>query len=376
MSRIYLNPLKGRKYKAELSLGSGGSRRRKTKTFNEISQAKQWLHQMEIDYDRGTTFEMANWRFLDYYLHWVDLYKRPVVSPNTLETYLISYGHYEKFFERVEMEDVTRNQIQTFLNQLGLSHETGRKDLQHIRACMRDAVSDGVLARNPADGTLQIIADPSRTKPDDKKFMPISSFKKIRDFLLSYHYFLADVNRLVLMIISQSGLRVGECLALKYEDIDFVHRTLRVDESWDSQHLVLKGTKTSHAERTIPLPNAVLNVLNRWIHYHRQVLFKSGIKNPDHFLLLNKYGILPNSKNINETYHQLQKRLGLPPKFSTHTLRHTLASLMVTSKDISIVYVSKYLGHASVMITQKYYIGLLPEQVDVEARKVLKVIAE
>lgn len=155
MSRIYLNPLNGRKYKAELSLGSGGSRRRKTKTFNEISQAKQWLHQMEVDYDRGTTFEMANWRFLDYYLHWVDLYKRPVVSPNTLETYLISYSHYEKFFERVKMEDITRNQIQAFLNQLGLSHETGRKDLQHIRACMRDAVSDGVLARNPADVGLE-----------------------------------------------------------------------------------------------------------------------------------------------------------------------------------------------------------------------------
>ncbi|MFT9051279.1 MAG: hypothetical protein ABF434_08425, partial [Liquorilactobacillus nagelii] len=38
------------------------------------------------------------------------------------------------------------------------------------------------------------------------------------------------------------------------------------------------------------------------------------------------------------------------------------------------VYVSRYLGHASVMITEKYYIGLLPEQVEVEAGKVLKVI--
>ncbi|MBO2714937.1 integrase [Lactiplantibacillus plantarum] len=376
MSRIYLNPLNGRKYKAELSLGSGKSRRRKTKTFNEASQAKQWLHQMELDYDQGTTYEMANWRFLDYYRHWLDLYKRPMVSPNTLDTYMSSYAHYEKYFDNVKVEDLTRNRIQGFLNQLNLSHETGRKDLQHIRSCLRDAVSDGVLSRNPAEGNLQIIADVDRTKADDKKFMPISSFRKIRDFLLSYRYHLADVNRLALMIISQSGLRIGECLALKYEDVDFLHHTLRVDESWDSVHGILKEPKTKHAKRTLPLPEAVLHLLSRWIHYHKQVLFKKGIKNPDNFLLFNMYGRLPASKNVNASYHQLQIRLGLPAKFSTHTLRHTLASLMIANEDISMVYVSKYLGHASVAITQQYYIGLLPEQVEVEADKVLKVIAE
>ena len=76
-------------------------------------------------------------------------------------------------------------------------------------------------------------------------------------------------------------------------------------------------------------------------------------------------------------YYQAQKKLSMEkPKFSTHTLRHTLASIMVGSKDISLSYVSKYLGHASILIMQKYYIGLLLEQVEVEAGKVTKVTAE
>lgn len=377
MSRIYLNPLsQGRKYKAELSLGSGKSRHRKTKTFDDIKQAKMWLHQVELASDQGTTFEMSGWRFIDYYWHWVELYKKPVVSQNTMHTYYTSYDHFQRGLGNVRVDELTRNRIQGYLNGLNYSHETIRKDLNHIRACLRDAVSDGVLAHNPAAGTLQIVADPMRTKSDDKKFMAIADFKKVRNFLLCYHYKLTDIDRLALLIISQSGLRVGECLALKYDDIDFLHKTIRVDESWDSAHRVLKDPKTRNAKRTIPLPPQVVRILDRWIRYHRQALFRNGVSNPEHFLLWNKEGRLPRASSINTAYHQLQKKLGMEPKFSTHTLRHTLASLMVGSKNISLSYVSKYLGHASVLITQKYYIGLLPEQVEVEAGKVAKLIAE
>lgn len=376
MSRIYLNPLNGRKYKAELSMGSGNQRRRKTRTFDDVTQAKQWLHQMELDHDQGTTFEMANWRFLDYYQHWVDLYKKPLVSANTLHTYIESYQHYQRYLPDVKLDALTRNQIQKFLNELNLSHETARKDLMHLRSCLRDAVSDGVIPRNPAAGNLQIVANIKRTKSDDRKFMPIESFKQIRDYLLQADYCIGDIKQLALLIISQSGLRVGECLALKYDDIDVVHGTLRVDESWDSMHHLLREPKTKHAKRTIPLPQNVVKRLETWMHYHRQVLFKLGVANPNHFLLWTRQGKLLEAKEINRTYHQLQKRLGLPPKFSTHTLRHTLASLMFANPEISITYISQYLGHSSVAITQRYYIGLLPEQVEIEANKVMKVIAE
>ncbi|WP_053072811.1 tyrosine-type recombinase/integrase [Lactiplantibacillus herbarum] len=89
---------------------------------------------------------------------------------------------------------------------------------------------------------------------------------------------------------------------------------------------------------------------------------------------INRHGRLPKAQNINASYHQLQKKLGIESKFSTHTFGHTLATLMIADKNISLVYISRYLGHASTAITQKYYIGLLPEQVVVEERKVLKVI--
>ncbi|WP_223389447.1 tyrosine-type recombinase/integrase [Liquorilactobacillus hordei] len=331
---------------------------------------------MELANDQGTSFAMSNWKFIDYYQYWVDLYKRPVVSANTLQTYVTSLNHYKAYLADVRIDELTRNRIQRFLNELKLSHETARKDLMHIRSCLRDAVSDGVIPRNPAEGRLQIISNPSLTKGDDQKFMKIADFKKIRDFLLNYQYKMTDVNRLALLIISQTGLRVGECLALKYNDIDFLHQTIRVDESWDSVHEILKEPKTKHACRTIPIPSRVLDILEHWMKYQRQALFAKGITNSDHFVLWTRDNRLPLSKSINVSYHQLQVKMGMEPKFSTHTLRHTLASLMISNPDISLTYVSRYLGHSNTAITQKYYIGLLPEQVEIEAKKVIRVIVE
>ncbi|MET7103445.1 phage integrase SAM-like domain-containing protein [Lactiplantibacillus plantarum] len=164
MSRGYRNRLKGRKYKAEVSVGSGSTRKRKTKTFNNMTEARIWIHQMEIMADRGTDFEKSRWLFIDYYWQWVQLYKKPVVSANTMHTYWTSYQHFSQGLGDVRLEDLTRNRIQKYLNGLDLSHESIRKDLMQLRSCLHDAVSDGVLTHNPAAGTLRIVADPSRTK--------------------------------------------------------------------------------------------------------------------------------------------------------------------------------------------------------------------
>ncbi|WP_225430425.1 phage integrase SAM-like domain-containing protein [Levilactobacillus brevis] len=180
MSRVYQNPMKGGKaYKAEFTIGSGKERLRKTKTFDDLVQAKKWVHQLQVDFDTGTTFEMSNWKFVDYYWHWVKLYKVPVVSASTVDSYRNSYDHFcKKGLGNVRLDQLTRAKVQRFFNELGLSHESGRKDLTHLRSCLRDAVNDGVLARNPAGGRVNIIADPNLTKSDDKKFMAIADFKK------------------------------------------------------------------------------------------------------------------------------------------------------------------------------------------------------
>ena len=78
------------------------------------------------------------------------------------------------------------------------------------------------------------------------------------------------------------------------------------------------------------------------MRYQRGALLRYGIANERGFLLWSKDNRLPKAQNINASYHQIQVKLGMTPKFSTHTLRHTLASLMIDDRDISLSYISRY----------------------------------
>jgi integrase len=362
-------------YIAQFTRGSGTDRIRQDKSFRTKKEARDWLYQIENDFVNGSSFKKSKMQFIDYYKDWVKLYKEPVVCLATLESYRVSEDHFRRGnLATTRMDELTRDKIQMFFNNLNLAHETARKDLGHLRACLRDAYDDGVLNRNPAGGRIRVVADPKKTKPDDRKFMAIKDFRKVQNFLLEYDYRLSDVNRMVLMVISQTALRVGEALALKYEDINQFKCEISIDESWDSMHNLFKEPKTKNSIRTVPVSREAMNKIVKWIEFHRRELFRRGVANPEQLLFQNRQAKLPYSNSINSAYHQLQKHLGMESKFSTHTMRHTLASMMLATGEVSLAYISHYLGHANIMITQKYYIGLLPEQVENESAKVVEIV--
>lgn len=363
-------------YFAEFTKGAGKKRYRKQKTFQKKSDAQDWLVEMEHNYLQGSVSPKADMTFADYYKHWITMYKAPVVSANTVDNYQSSYNRIKrKDLGQIKLRNLTRDDIQTYFNQLNRSHETARKDLTRIRSCLRDAFNDGIIPRNPSAGSINIIADPSLTKGNERKFMAVKDFRKLQKYLLDRDYNLLDVNCFVLFVISQTAMRVGECLALKEDDIDEINCTLRIDESWDSYHKFLKQPKTKNGVRKVPVSRDVMNKITTWVRYQRREMFKRGLYNPDRLIFLNYKGKIPPASSINLTYKRLQKRLGLSGIFSTHTMRHTIASMMLNSGEISLVYISRFLGHSNISITQKYYIDLLPDQVMNEDKKVVKLLA-
>lgn len=364
-------------YFAEFTKGAGKTRYRKQKTFKKKSDAEEWLIEMEHEYKQGGGISSkADMLFAEYYKQWITMYKSPIVSANTIDGYRSSHSRISSNrLGQIKLRDLTRDDIQIYFNNLNKSHETARKDLNRIRACLRDAFNDGIIQRNPSTGSINIIADPNLTKGNDRKFMAIKDFRNLQKYLLNSSYNLLDVNRVILFVISQTAMRVGECLALKEDDIDEINCTLRVDESWDSHHKILKQPKTQNSIRVLPVSREVMNKLTEWVRYHRKELFKRGIRNKDKLIFLNYKSKLPMSASINITYKRLQQKLGLTGVFSTHTMRHTIASMMLNSGEISLVYISRFLGHSNVSITQKYYIDLLPDQVANEDKKVVKLLA-
>lgn len=311
---------------------------------------------------------------IDYYKLWFKTYKEGTVAPATKDTYAATHKHLCKLLSNVRMKDVTRPILQQYFNVLGMSKESARKDLTHLRSMLNDALADDVISRNPAASRINLPSN-GNVKSDEHKFMPLADYRKLRAFFNDESLDIMHVNWFIISVIAQTALRVGETIALKEDDIDFEHLTLRGDESYDSMRRTLKPTKTTNANRTIPISADLAKVLRHWIMYHREELFKRGISNPDRLLMLNHRGELPRAVNINKSYRQIQLKLGIETSFSTHTLRHTLASILIADNKVSISYISKFLGHSSELVTRRYYIGLIPDKVQEEQEKTVQVIA-
>ena len=86
------------------------------------------------------------------------------------------------------------------------------------------------------------------------------------------------------------------------------------------------------------------------------------------------HGKLPVDSNVNKSFDQLQKKLGLSHRYSTHMLRHTLASNLI-KQGVNIEYVSRFLGHSNADITRDYYVGISDEDMDMYNQRVLDMLA-
>ena len=161
-----------------------------------------------------------------------------------------------------------------------------------------------------------------------------------------------------------TGIRVGEALALRWSDISFDKKLMRVNKNLalvkkrDTEKtknlrkyiFIEQNTKTKNSNRVIPLSDAAITYL--------QELFK--ITGGFDVVLANKNGSYVLHKNLDRTYKRILDNAGLN-KTGIHTLRHTFASKLFRS-GVDIKTISEILGHSDVGVTSDIYIHIIQEQ--------------
>jgi integrase len=160
-----------------------------------------------------------------------------------------------------------------------------------------------------------------------------------------------------------TGLRQGELLGLKWDDVDLedgslqVRRTLAITKAATSP-------KTTGSRRSVKLTSNAIEVLKRHLECQLGDIDRVGSLWSENGLIFASESGEPHNRHklIRRSFKPLLKRAGLP-QIRFHDLRHTCATLLLT-RNVNPKIVSEMLGHSSIAITLDTYSHVPPNMRD------------
>jgi integrase len=167
----------------------------------------------------------------------------------------------------------------------------------------------------------------------------------------------ADRFHALWVVLSVEALRVGEALGLKWGDVDFSSRQLKIKRALQCQQgagLVFVEPKTTRGRRDIQISDSTCAALQA--HRERQVFERKGAQEAWHehdLIFCTAFGTPLDRGRIHLNWSAALKNAGLP-RVRVHDLRHTAATLM-REEGVDIEVVQRRLGHSSISVTLDVY---------------------
>ena len=234
------------------------------------------------------------------------------------------------------------------------------------------AVHDGLIARNVA-----ALAKPPNI---EKRSLRVFNETEAAQFLaLVEGHRLAALFKVALAL----GLREGEILGLRWQDIDLETGTLQVNQCLQrvkkpgekKSRLELISPKTEGSRRRIELPEVAVSALRGHLALQKQerrkagsrwresgMVFTTGIGTmlDQRNMLRAFYGIMNTPDPTDDSNPDPEKKRKLLPRLRFHDLRHSAATLLL-AQGVHARYIMDLLGHSSISLTMNTYGHVLQE---------------
>ncbi|WP_221586055.1 site-specific integrase [Microbacterium sp. G2-8] len=228
----------------------------------------------------------------------------------------------------------------------GLAASTIKTRLNYVSMALGAAVADKRIPTNPAAG----VSAPRQRRTEAS--MRLLDAEQLRAALAA-----ADGFRPYVALCAFAGLRLGEAAGLRVRDIDFLRRTIRVEQQ--VQGSTLKTAKLVPPkygeERTIYVPDELLRLLSAH-------LAENGGQGDD-LVVVDPLGRMFNRNTAGGEWRRIRAAAKLPDEITLHALRHTFASNLIAA-GCDVVTVQRALGHSQPSITLDTYSHLWPSAED------------
>ncbi|MCE3555135.1 site-specific integrase [Pseudonocardia sp. RS11V-5] len=332
--------------------------RERAKHFSRKADGERFLAMIESSKLRGTYVDPSDRTTVaEYARRWASVRPYRPSTARRIDSQIRLHVE-NTFLGSRRMASVLPSDVQAWVTQLAaqLAPSTVELTVNMLKAIFAAAVLDRVVGSSP-------VVRLALPKADKDRVVPLTV-----DQVLELAETVPARTRAMVLTQAGLGLRLGELLALRQQDVNFLGRTARVEHQLEDRTRARVDPKTPRSRRSVPLPQFVADALARhmqqWPPLEDGSLFYGHNRRPYHHAF---YGV--------RTFKVAVKKLAgeegstFPPSTTTHDLRHHYASVLLAGGE-SVVAVAERLGHDDASMVLKVYGHLMPESED-RTRKII-----
>ena len=250
-------------------------------------------------------------------------------SDNTHTSY-ISDLYYFYLFVKKDLRKVNDKDIRSYLEELNKQNEKPtsiRRKISTLKSFYKYLYKNNYIDKKDYPLNKTVYPKVEKRLP---KFIYYNDLLEILDESTRDKDGIRD--RLIIEMLYATGVRVSELVNIKYNDIDFNNRRIRVCGKGNKERIVYYG---EYAE----------DVLKEYMNTH--------IKNDNGYVFINSKGGQLTTRGVRYIIDNIMNRLSVKVLVTPHVLRHTFATDMLNNGcDIKVV--QELLGHASLQTTEVY----------------------
>ena len=355
---------RGDTFQIVVTLGrdTNGKKIRKTTTYKPPEnttpkKAEKLAAEFAVEFERkckGMTSLNENMRFVDMCEWFIDNYAKNELKEITAYNYESQIkNHLLPELGNIKLKDFTPAKITAFFSTRDYAPATCRKVYIIMQSVFARAVEQGFLKETPC--TKAVILPKAKTAKEKKPFLDENQAIELLSMVQDYSQF-----NTIIKVLLYTGMRSGECLALRWQDIDFENRTIHIENTLadvGGKHW-LQPPKTATSNRFIGLSDVLADIIRE--HKKQQDIKKVAAgclyKYPE-MVFTTESGNYIDRSRLNTQFRRFVENTSF--EFATlHTLRHCNATLLINS-GIDLKIVSELLGHSDVSTTANIYADVL-----------------
>lgn len=310
------------------------------------------------------------------------------LKPTTKSNYQFNYDHFvREGFGQEKIGKIRYSDVKKFyydlMKERGIKPRTLDGINTVIHSTFKMAVRDEIIRSNPAEGVMAEIKKSDLWVKTRKCGLTVPEQRELVEFMKDSHQFKGWVP--VITVLLGTGMRIGECLGLRWEDIDLDKRLISVnhnlvdyqDRDIRKQVRKIQTTKTRAGVRIIPMIDEVYEAFITEFELQSAIGFcEEEIDGYSGFIFTTTDQKLMSRSAVNNAIHRIvrihneeeekkAKAEGrepiLIPQFSAHQLRHTFCTRFCEN-ETNLKVIQSIMGHSDITTTMDIYADATPEK--------------